>query len=167
MRKKLVLGASLALLFASCNTLQKVSKTAKDVKEIGETIYDFKPNRKPIDRENPKDLKKLDKYDKKHRNIANIPWYYIGRIEYTIKGWRTHYYDVYTYHVLYDYNSENFYLYDVKKSKLKISNDLKTDFKIKTNKHVDVIKAVYVGNVLNDSLAEWESYEYIFKRQLD
>ena len=45
MRTKLVLGASLALLFASCNTLQKVSKTAKDVKEIGETIYDFKPKK--------------------------------------------------------------------------------------------------------------------------
>ena len=47
MRTKLVMGASLALLFASCNTLQKVSKTAKDVKEIGETIYDFKPKKEP------------------------------------------------------------------------------------------------------------------------
>lgn len=43
--KKIYLGAISALLLASCTTIQKVSKTAKDVKQIGETIYDFKPKK--------------------------------------------------------------------------------------------------------------------------
>lgn len=43
--KKIYLGAISALLLASCTTIQKASKTAKGVNEIGETIYNFKPQK--------------------------------------------------------------------------------------------------------------------------
>lgn len=45
MRKKIVLGAFLALLFASCNVLETVGKTTGDINELTKTVTDFKPNK--------------------------------------------------------------------------------------------------------------------------
>lgn len=166
--KKIYLGAISALLLASCTTIQKVTKTAKDVKEIGETIYDFNSNKKPFDKNNPKDVKEADKYFKKDSNYQNksLNLRRLGRIDYIIYTLNSDIYDVYSYHVFYSDKKESYYLYDVKKSKMKREEDLKTYFKIKSKELISMEKAIYIGWGRNDSLVETETFDFLNKRDI-
>lgn len=84
--KKIYLGAISALLLASCTTIQKASKTAKDVKEIGETIYNFKPNKnqkiKPTQKHHMK-IEKVFLYDNEKFYEVKTFYFYTGMIHNT------------------------------------------------------------------------------------
>lgn len=84
MRTKLVLGASLALLFASCNTLQKISNTAKDVKEIGETIYDFKPKNQLQKKNKDFIAGNVSGYVSYHWKGVNFPYNQYDTLKFTV-----------------------------------------------------------------------------------
>lgn len=70
--KKIYLGASLALLLTSCTTIQKTTKTVKDLNEIGETIFNKKSKNQKIKKLNPVDSLTIFNYDKLEYNDIKL-----------------------------------------------------------------------------------------------